>query len=252
MRRTVFCLILALAMYVSYMYTLPGDDGGSAAMASGEAQISAQVVLPAKRLYAVALGVYDTDEEARPDAAAYSLRGAAGHIVETESGWAILGAAYSSEGEAGSVCAQLKSDEDIPAQVMLFSAEEVRIALSATQTQTEAITGALDVLEDMPGELYMLAAQIDAGQCDTATARSLAAVKRTRCEEARDALTEALGTSADIFSRLIETELMELCDMMKIISGDDGPRGLSFSSWLKQAALETELGMIDMMHAMGR
>lgn len=252
MRRTVLCLIMAMMMYGVYMYTLPESTGGDAAMASGGAQISAQVTLPAKRLYAVVLGRYDTEAEARPDAAAYALRGAAGSIVETEDGWVILGMGYDSDSEAGSVCAQLRNNEDIGAQVMLFSAEEVRMALTATRAQAEAITGALDILEDVPGELYQLAAQIDSGQCDTSTARSLMAVKHTECARARDGLTAALGTTADIFSRLVETELMELCDMLAIVADDGGPRGLSFSSWLKQGALETELGMIALMKAVGR
>ncbi|MBQ4088304.1 MAG: SPOR domain-containing protein [Clostridia bacterium] len=252
MRRTIICLFMALAMYGVYMYTLPEKVSEEAAMASVEAQISAQLTLPAKRVYAVALGIYDSEEEARPDAAAYALRGAAGYIVETNDGWALLGAAYASEGEAASVCSQLRKDEDIDAQVILFSADEVRIGLTAARTQTDVITEALDMLEDIPGELMQLAAQIDAGQCGTDTAQSLMAVKHTECVKLRDRLSDALGNTADIFSRLVETELMELCDMIAIVGDEEGPRGLSFSSWLKQAALETELGIVNLMNTLSR
>ena len=252
MRRTVICLIMALAMYGAYMYTLPAEIPEEAAMASVGAPVSAQLTLPAKRVYAVALGLYDSEEEARPDAAAYALRGAAGYIVETNDGWALLGAAYASEGEAASVCSQLRRDEYIDAQVILFSADEVRIGLTAARAQTDVISEALDMLEDIPGELMQLAAQIDAGQCGTDTAQSLMAVKHTECVNLRDRLSDALGNTADIFSRLVETELMELCDMTAIVGDEECPRGLSFSSWLKQAALETELGMISLMNALNR
>lgn len=252
MRRTLICLMLAVAMYGVYMYTLPASVPQEAAMASGEAQVNSQITLPAKALYAVVLGVYDTEDEARPDAAAYALRGAAGTIVETNDGWALLGAGYRTEGAAASVCAQLRSNEDIDTQVMLFGADEVRISLTATRTQTEAIAAALDMLEDMPDTLMQLAAQLDRGDINTATSRTLAAAALTEAEAARDALSAAIGTTADIFSRLTETEIMEFCDTLRLISGEDGPRGLSFSSWLKQCSLETELGMIALMDAMSR
>ena len=252
MRKTVLCLIMAIAMYGAYMYTLPAVTDNELAAVSGEAQITAQITLPEKRLYAVSLGTYDTEDEARPDAAAYALRGAAGLIHETNDGWAILGAGYSTEGEAGSVCSQLRANEDISAQVILFDTDEVRISLTATRTQTEAITAALDMLEDMPSALMQLAAQLDGGSLNTATARTLVSVGYSDACAARDALTSALGTTADIFARLVETEIMELCDSLEIISSEAGPRGLSFSSWLKQCALETDLGIICMMDALRR
>lgn len=252
MRRTVLCLIMAMVMYGIYMYTLPAPDPDEAAMASGEAQISAQIVLPEKKLYAVVLGTYDTEEEARPDAAAYSLRGAAGTIYEINSGWALLGSGYDTEGEAASVCAQLRSGENIDAQVMLFSADELRVSVTATHSQTEAIRGALDILDEIPAKLMQLAAQLDDGSLNTATARTLASVELTETLAARDALTAALGTTADIFSRLTETEIMELCDTLSIIADDSGPRSLSMSSWLKQCALETSLGVIELMNTLSR
>lgn len=252
MRRTLVCLMLAIAMYGIYMYTLPASVPQEAAMASGEAQINSHITLPAKALYAVVLGVYDTEEEARPDAAEYALRGAAGTIVETNDGWALLGAGYRTEGEAASVCAQLRSNEDIDAQVMLFSADEVRISLTATRTQTEAIAAALDIMDDMPDTLMQLAAQLDGGGMNTATSRTLTAAALTEAEATRDTLSAAIGTTTDIFSRLTETKIMEFCDTLKLISDDDGPRGLSFSSWLKQCSLETELGIIGLMNTMSR
>jgi len=252
MRRTVLCLIMAMAMYGIYMYTLPDTTPDEAAMASGEAQISAQLVLPEKKLYAVVLGTYDSEDEARPDAAAYSLRGAAGMIIETNSGWALLGSGYNTEGEAASVCAQLRSGENIDAQVMLFSADELRVSVTATHSQTEAIRSALDILDEIPAKLMQLAAQLDDGSLNTSTARTLVSVELTETIAARDALTAALGTTADIFSRLTETEIMELCDMLSVIADEAGPRGLSLSSWLKQCALETGLGKIDLMNTISR
>lgn len=252
MRRTVLCLIMALAMYGIYMYTLPVKAPDETAMASGEAQISVQIVLPEKKLYAVVLSTYDSEDEARPDAAAYSLRGAAGTIIETHSGWALLGAGYTTEGEAASVCAQLRSAENIDAQVMIFSADEVRISVTATHSQTEAIRSALDILDEIPITLMQLAAQLDDGSLNTATARTLVSVELTETLAARDALSAALGTTSDIFSRLTETEIMELCDTLSIISDESGPRGLSMSSWLKQCALETALGQIDLMNTISR
>lgn len=233
------------------MYTLPAPPG-DAAMTSSGAQITTQVTLPEKKLYAVALGMYDTQSEARPYAAEYAQRGAAGVIVETGEGWALLGAGYDSEAEAGSVCAQLRANEDISAQVIMFGADEVQISLTASRVQAEAIIAALDILGSMPAELMQLASQLDRSEINAATARTLTAVALAESACTRDALISALGTTADIFSRLTETEIMELCCMLETAADGDGMRGLGLSSWLKQCALETELGIIGLMNTVSR
>lgn len=250
MRRTFLCLIASILMYGLYIYTLPAGDDGGAAQAAAEPRVSAQIVMPSVRLYAVALGVYDSEAEARPDAALYADRGAAGCIVETDDGWALLGAGYSSDGDAGSVCAQLRSGEGIDAQVMLFSADEVRVSMTATQGQANAVQNALEIIFTLPDDLSALSQQIDRGECDAATARALLAMRYTEARGVLDELSLALGDTADIFCRTVETLLDDTCAQLGEMCADGGPTGLALSSLMKQCSLETRLGLINMMNAL--
>lgn len=251
MRRTFILIITSIIMYGLYIYTLPiTDTVGSAAQAAAEARIATGITLPAVRLYAVSLGTYPAEELARTAAARYALRGAAATIVETEDGWALLGAGYASDGNASSVCSQLRSGEGINAQVILFSSEEVRISITATPGQSASIEAALEMLGALPDELNALSVQVDSGQCDVSTAHALVAIRYTEATRIRDALTAQLGDTADIFSRMVETLAIDTCASLEHMAAEDGPSGLALSSHMKQCALETGLGMINLMRSL--
>lgn len=253
MRRTFLCLMASILMYGIYIYNLPRPAASvAAAQTTAEPRITAQFELDRIRLYAVALGVYDTETEARLAAARYTLRGAAGCIEETEDGWALLGAGYASNAEAASVCRQLAVNENIAAQVMLFGAEGLRISMTAARSQSAAVSAALDSLSVVPGELMSLSGQLDSGACDTATIRSLISIKAAELQIQLTNLSDVLGVTADIFCRIIETNLAALCERMAVLSTNDGPSGLMLSSCMKQCALETQLGIIDMLHTLSR
>ena len=251
MKRTFLWLAMSIIMYGIYMYTLPfPDTAGTEAQAAAQTRVSARIVLPKIKLYAVSLGTYDTEEEARPDAARYSLRGAAGRIVETDTGWALLGAAYDSDADARSVCARLNSSEGIDAQVVLFTAEEVRLSVNAAVSQTEALSAALEALNTTPGELMSLSETIDSGACDAGTVRSLLNVRAGELDRLRKQLEIALGDTADIFSRMVETRIIDLCEKISSAAAENGPAGLLLSSALKQCAIDTRLDMISMMNTL--
>lgn len=250
MRRTFSLLIASILMYGLYIYTLPAGADGGATQAAAEPRVSVQLAMPSVRLYAVALGVYDSETEARPDAALYAARGAAGCIVETDGGWALLGAGYATDGDAGSVCAQLRSDEGMDAQVMLFSADEVRVSMTASRSQAETVQNALEIISSLPDELSTLSQQLDHGECDASTARALLAMRLTEVRRALDDLSPALGDTANIFCRMVESLLIDAVEQLTEICADGGPTGLALSSLMKQYALETRLGLINMMNAL--
>ncbi len=253
MRRTVICILCCLFMYGCYMYTLPETENASSAVqAAAQIRIPAKITLPAIRLYAVSLGSFDTETEALPYAAAYALRGAAGHVVETETGWEILGVGCDSDSDAERICRQLSENENIPARTVLFTADETVISLTAAQSQTDAIANALELMESIPAELSQLAAQIDSGKCPSETARTLISTRYTEAGRVLETLSAELGTTADIFCRMTETGLMELEEKLQIMSSKDAPGGLVLSSLMKQCSLETTLYMINMMNTLSR
>lgn len=251
MRRTFLWLMSSIIMYCIYVYSLPPVPAAATAVqADAGARISAQLTLPARHIYAVTLGIFDTEDEARLAAAGYALRGAAGCTVEVENGWALIGAGYPEEGDAASVCAQLRSSEDIDAQVLIFGADDVRLSMTATRPQADRITAALKLLDDVPAELMSLAGQLDSGACDAATVRSLIAIRATDAETLLAQLSAELGNTSDIFCRMVETRLIELHEKLAYMCGEASPTGLMLSSHMKQCAIETWLDMINMMHTL--
>lgn len=251
MRRTLICLLSCLMMYGLYMYTLPAaDPAAETANTSAQPRVSARITIPAVRLYAVSLGRFDTQTEGLPYAAAYSARGAAGCLVETENGWELLGAGYPTSAEADSACAGIKANESIPANVVLFSADSAQVSVSATQSQTSALTRALELLESVPAEIAGLSRMIDSGTCDPETARSLAAARYTEISGELEKLSAELGATADIFCRMTETGLYELCESLRVICAEGAPSGLQLSSLMKQCSIETTLYMVNMLHTL--
>ena len=253
MRRTAAAILCCIMMYACYMYTLPESvNDTTVAQAAAQPRITASITIPAISLYAVSLGSFDTETEALPYAAMYSARGAAGCIVETDSGWEILGAGFFSSGEANAACRRLTEEENIPARTILYAGKETRISLTASRTQTEAITTALAILESIPKELLQISAQVDSGQLDPDTARSLIAMRHNEVLHALEILTSELGNTADIFSRMTETGLMELEERLRIFTTDDPPSGLAASSLMKQCAIDTTLFLINMSRTLSR
>ena len=253
MRRTAITLLCCIFMYIGYMYTLPDTETGiPAAQAAAQPRITATITIPAISMYAVSLGSFDTETEALPYAAMYSTRGAAGCIVETDTGWELLGAGFFSAGEANAACRRQTEDENIPARTILYSSDETHISLTATRAQAEAITYALTLLESVPKELLQISAQVDSGKLTPDTARSLIALRHTEVKNALDILTSELGNTADIFSRMTETGLMELEERLRIFTSDDPPSGLAASSLMKQCALDTILFLTGMSGTLSR
>ena len=249
MRRTFLCLLSSLIMYCFYIYTLPAQAPAATAAVTGDsAQISADIVLPSKRLYAVTLGIFDTEDEARLTAAGYALRGSAALITETQTGWTILGAGFNTNSEAASVCAKLRTNENIDASVMLFSADEVHLSMTSTAAQADSVSAALMLLSEIPAELSALSAQLDSGTCNTATVQTLISARTTEASGLLENLSNQLGTTADIFCRMVETSLTELTASLTTMS--DGPTSLTLSSLMKQCALETVLNTINMMRTL--
>ena len=251
MRKTFLYLMACLVMYCVYMNTLD-FTAAETTPAAAQPRISARISLPKVRMYAVSLGNFDSETEARPRAAAWAVRGAAGRIIETDSGYEVLGAMFDSEAEAASVCSRLSAGEDIPARVILYSAEGMDISITATQSQSEAITDALTIMTDYPVLMLSLAAQVDSGQCTPETARSLISIMYTDAVRTRERLSDELGATADIFSRMVETGLMDMCASLGSMCGDDAPGGLMLSSLMKQCAIDTTLYIINMQNTLSR
>lgn len=252
MRRTTLYLIACMLAYFLYMYTIPAENTAVSAQAAAQPRISAKISLPAVRLYAVSLGNFETQSEALPFAAACAARGAAAYIAETTSGWEILGAGFPDAGDAESVCRRLKENENIDARVVLFSADAMSMSLTATQSQADAITRALELMHEIPEELNKLSAQVDSGLCTPDTAKSLIDIRRTEVSRALEQLSRELGTTADIFSRMTETGLIDLAESLDMMCSPDAPSGLMLSSLMKQCALETTMYMINMINTLSR
>ena len=253
MRRTAIALLCCILMYSGYMYTLPASENDMpAAHAAAQPRITANITIPAISFYAVSLGSFETETEALPYAAMYSARGAAGCIVETDSGWELLGAGFFSSGEANAACRRLADDENIPARTILYGSDATRVSLTASRSQAEAITAALSLLESIPKELLQISVQVDSGKLTPDTARSLIAMRHTDVLHALETLSAELGNTADIFSRMTETGLMELEERLRIFTESEPPSGLAASSLMKQCAIDTTMFLINMSGSLSR
>lgn len=247
MIRIMPALVAAIASWALYMYTLPDLKPQTAqVMAENRPVVTSEMVFPARIVYAACFGVYMNDSEAKIEAARYTGRGAAACVRYVDEGAALLGAAYTSEGDARSVCGYLNRDEGIPAEVAAYRANALRIRITASEDRIIALETARDTLDTVPESLDNLSRAIDAGSIGVETARSLTAVIRHDVSESLTGAESAAGESSDPMCRALISALRDVNDTIEPLTHSDNVAYIS--SHLKTASVSARLAMVDMMN----
>lgn len=248
MRRILLPLIAVALAYCAYLTTMPAPVMQAVTAAGDNSpRITREITLPARNIYAACLGRYDNEMDARIEAARLTARGAAGIVRADDGGYAVLGAMYDTQGDAGSVCRRLSREEDIDATVLVCVSAALKLRVTASETQLIAMESALSLLESIPGELNELSYQLDGGRMAADTARALISVMYTDVSNADAGLKAAARGTGDRFC----LALCDLTDGLRIalehMCAPDGPDGLMLSSEMKNVAMRARLGVMDMM-----
>ena len=179
-------IALAVTMLVVYVLTLDAVRPDVVESVSAAPRVTREIEFAKLEAYCVSLGGWDSADQARSEAAAFTERGAAGRVCEVDGRWHILGAMYATRKQAARVAETLGGDA--PAEVVALTAPSVRMRITAPQRQIDLIVAADALLRDQVSQLAVIARQLDRGEIQPEAALTLCALSAS---EAR-ALSEKL------------------------------------------------------------
>jgi hypothetical protein len=248
MRRILLPLIAVAVAYCAYLTTMPAPVTQTMTAVNDDSpRVTREITLPSRKLYAACLGRYDSETTARVEAARLTARGAAGCVRADDGEFAVLGAVYDTQGDAGSVCRRISREEGMDATVLHCAADALKLRVTAGETQLTAMENAISMLERTPSELSELSYQLDSGEMAADTARALISVMYTSAAEVATGLETAARGTSDRFCLALCHLTDEICAALEHMCAPDGPEGLALSSEMKNAAISARLGVMDMM-----
>ena len=243
-RPTAVALAIALCVTMLVVYVLTLDLKGPDVVESMAAapRVTREIDFEPLEGWCVVMATCDSPQQARLMASAWVGRGAAGYVAELEDGWAVVGAVYDGEKEAGRVAKRLNDDEGIPAETVRLSAEGVRLRITAPQAQIEAVAGADALLRDQTRQLGEAALQLDRSDMSADAARTLCALSAREAREAAQRLNEIPGAAENgLCSGLIE-RVNALAGALEAVSDGGASAGAALSGMLRCAQAECFIG----------
>ena len=236
-------LALMLTMLCVYLLTLGLAAAPEAAIDSnsGAPRVTEETSFAAAEAYFVSLGRFETDTEARIEAARYTPRGAAGYVLETADGFLVLGAVYEDRAEAESVARALSQSEGLDCAVYEEHADGARLRVTGAEADIALVTGAEALLRDLAGETRDLALQLDRGETDSGAARTLLSVAASRLEDILSRLRSVSGAQENPVTARLLAMAEQFRASLFVLSGENTQNTLSLSAKIKYNSINITL-----------
>jgi len=194
-RRIVALLVLTLAAFL-WLSLRRGDPVDAILSARDAERTRVGVTFDALELHAVRTAVCDSEEAARVEAARYMPRGAAGYVLRREA-WHVLACGYETAAEAERVRDHLREAEGMTCDAVSLVCEPVRLRVTATAEQTEALTACEEKLRGTATLVGALSGAIDRGDASVSQALGVLKSQREQLCAARKRLESAAGERID-------------------------------------------------------
>ena len=235
-----WAIALCVTMLVVYVLTLSAARPDVVESVSAAPRVTSEIELPPLEGWCVTMAQCDAPEEARLQAAAYSARGAAGYVARLEDAWQVLGAVYDSKGEAERIAERLSREAGLEAGVIHLEADRLKLRITASEAQIEAIAGADATLREQARQLGQIALQLDRGELGGDAARTLCAVAATEAEQAAGALESLPGENR--LCAALADQLRSLAAMQRTLADSRSEAGATLSGMARCAQIAGFLG----------
>ena len=251
-RPTPLAWAVALCVTMLAVYVLTLDVGGPDVVESMAAapRVTKEIEFEALTGWCVSMAACESAQEARLAASAYSARGAGGCVAQLEGAWRVLGAVYESEKDARRIAKRLASEEGIPAETLRLRADAVKLRVTASQQQIDAIAGADALLREQARQLGQIALQLDRGELRPDGARKLCAVAAEDAAAASRALSDIPGAADNALCAALIARLDSLSEMESALAASAGGRGAILSGMVRCAQIESFLGQWEMQRGL--
>lgn len=241
-------IALAVTMLVVYVLTLDALRPDVVESVSAAPRVTREIEFAELKSYCVSLGRYDSEDQARAEAARYTDRGAAGRVCQAGERWYIFGAMYDSRRQASRVAETLAND--VPAEVVALSADAVRMRITAPDRQIDLIVAADALLRDHAAQLSTIAQQLDRGEIQPEAALTLCALSASEA----DALSEKLSFIPGAEENALCAALIEALNRASAQLGDIQSGGQSGSAALagliRLSGIDTFLNLMELQEAL--
>lgn len=230
---------------------LPGGEPSAPASADGETPVSApsassgesseEVKLDAFTSYALQMGAFSNEENAKSEADKLRTRGAAGYIYHKDL-YRVFASIYQNEADAQAVRKQLLDSEGIEASVYVIQAPGAAFRVTASAEGLASVKSAFQALQTARDELYTLCTDLDRKQISQAEART---ELKSLAEDARKPV-EALNGTGEVGTAL-QGELKKSADELEKVASMDGS-AIAFSTEMKFALVRQTCAYAELMN----
>ena len=238
-RPTALAISIALAVTMLVVYVLTLDAVGPDVVESVSAapRVTREIEFAELEGWCVSLGQWDSEDQARAEAAQYTELGAAGRVIEIDGRWHVLGAMYDSRKQASRVAETL----DVPAAVVPLSAEAVRMRITAPERQIDLIVAADGLLRDSAWQLNGIAQQLDRGEIQPEAALTLCALSASEADALREKLSFIPGAEENALCAALLEALGNAAERMEALRSGGVSGTAALSGLVRLAGMETFL-----------
>ena len=205
--------------------------------------------MPEQNLHMISFGAYDTEAEARVEAARYVGRGTAGYIYPA-SRLFVIAAGYEAREDAQRVAEQLQSAEGIACEVLSVKSEPVCLKITAAQAQIQALVSCDATLREALSELGQLSFALDGANSDYLQVTSRLQDTLDRTALAASSLREDYQLAGDAIGGGYLRLLNAYSSSIRQLLTDSAATTLAFSSRLKYAFLDNRLAYIQFLQGL--
>lgn len=249
-RPTALALAIALAVTMLVVYVLTLDAIGPDAVESVSAapRVTREIEFAEMEGFCVSLGRYDSADQARAEAAAFTDRGAAGRVWESGGRFHILGAMYDARRQAERVAETMEGG--IPAEVVALHADAVRVRVTAPDRQIDLIVAADGLLRDSAWQLSTIARQLDRGEIQPESALTLCALSASEARGLREKLACIPGVEGSPLCAALMGALDQTAQRLEDIR--NAPGGAALPGLVRLAAIDTFIDLMALQEGLRR
>ena len=250
-RPTALAWSIALAVTMLAVYALTWTAAQPEAWSAAAApRVTREIVLEGVEGWCVTLGTFPDASRARVEAAGCAARGAAGGLYEADGAWQVLGAMYDSEAQARRAAKKIGDEDDLEAGVLPMAAEEVRLRVTAPQTQIELIEAADGLLREQVGQLGDLAVQLEKGRVQPEAVKTLCALTATEAAAMAEKLNVFPGAPEDALCAALMERLEALSEQLNAVAETRQTALAALAGMVRLAGIDDFMGLSAMRAAL--
>lgn len=235
-------IALAVTMLVVYVLTLDAIGPDVVESVSAAPRVTREIEFAEMAGYCVSLGAWESADQARAEAAACTDRGAAGRVWEIGGRFHILGALYGTRKQAARVAETMEDGQS--AEVVELHADAVRMRITAPDRQIDLIVASDGLLRDSAWQLATLAQQLDKGEIQPESARTLCGLSSTEAEGIREKLAYIPGAADNALCAALMDALDRLSARLEDIRANPGG-GAAYAGLIRLAGIDTFIDLME-------